>query len=132
MHIKTSKHNREYFNHIVTDQLSIHNSCTKPLQFISLNSNLRYVINICLTVIMLLYFTSELKSQYNSIEKLDRINNDSIVNILKVIQLEKYNIKKGHHSPKNRRIILHSSREFSAICMFDKSCLYSFADNNTN
>jgi hypothetical protein len=44
--------------------------------------------------------------------------------------MEAYLIKKDHHSPRNRRIIFQSSREFSIVCMFDKSCLYSFADSS--
>ena len=97
----------------------------------SLGNSLIYINRIILAFIFLVLFSVSLKSQYNAIEKIDNLNIDSIINNLIGLQLPEYWILKNHHSPRNRRIIFHSSREFLALCMFDQSCIYSFSDRNS-
>ena len=83
-----------------------------------------------MSVTILLIFSCTLKCQDRLIERSENLNNDSIIEELEDIKMQEYLIRKDHHSPRNRRIIFQSSREFSIVCMFDKSCLYSFADSS--
>lgn len=83
---------------------------------------------IIITITIIILFSGILKSQVKPIELIDSINNDYIFKNLMGIQMQGYYIKKNHHSPQNRRFILQSSREFAIVCMFGKTCLYSFAD----
>lgn len=63
--------------------------------------------------------------------KIKKTENTTIADNFENIELTKYFIKEGSHSPKNRFIKFHSTREFSIVCKFDSSCIYSF-DNDKN
>jgi hypothetical protein len=89
-----------------------------------------YILRFSLSVSILLIFPYPLKSQNKLFERSDNLNNDSIIKELKDIEMREYLIREDHHSPQNRRFIFQSSREFSIVCMFEKSCLYSFADSS--
>ena len=82
-------------------------------------------------IVVLLLFPLEAGSQPLAIEKVDYLNINYIFNDLNKITLQEFCITKNHHSPHNRRIIFHKSNEFSIVCMFDESCLYSFDDERS-
>lgn len=88
------------------------------------------MIKTILTITVLMLFSVSLKSQNKTFGKTENLNSDSVIENIQGIQLQKYLIKKDQHSPRNRRFLLHTSREFAIVCMFDSTCVYSFPDSN--
>ncbi len=88
------------------------------------------MIKLFLTIAVLLLFLVSLKSQNKTFGKIENLNTDSVIENIQGFQMREYFIKKGRHSPRSRRFLLHKSREFAIVCMFDSSCVYSFPDSN--
>ena len=80
-------------------------------------------------VLALLGSTAALHAQESPVERVNRIELQDLEVFDSSGRLPAYRIDRGRHSPHQRRIRLHRSREFAIRCRFDTSCLYLAADH---